>query len=375
MQKTIITTVGTSLISNYLEDNKNETVEKPYKALKNKPFFGNKEDDIEDYLESVKKIIPNIKTQINNNNNNSCAEISSILTITEHLCKGITNTSEKLELILFFVCTDTILSPLCAEVIATYLNEKKQTFAFRNNQLVDINVSFTITTPEFISQKDSEGKYKTIIENIKVKDYECKYIVKGLTVNNNTDFQNAGFEGLSSIITNISFYSDATKPEDFDDKKIKKNIENAIINITGGYKGFIPILTLICQLLEVEMQYLYEESKALITIPKLPIQFDLSIIESLASHLNNDYLKTISQDTDLYKLLNKSKLINDKNEMSGIGQILHNHLFNGQIGLSNSILGSFIELKLFHYFSTCNHIKYHSPIKNDEADYYAYKIS
>ncbi len=353
MAKTIITTVGTSLITNCKGINSTS-----YEALKNKPFFADytNKDDFDFIKGHIQKIKPLLDNAVSSEN--SCAEISSIVTIAEALCKDI-NKDKKLELSLFFVCTDTILSPLCAEIIATYLNNNKKTFIVKNSRGIDITVEVKIATAEFISQKNNEGKYLTIIDNIKVKDYNNNYIIKGLTVNNNTDFQNAGFEGLSSVITEIV---------------IEKEVKNTIINITGGYKGFIPILTLVCQLLAVDMQYLYEESKTLITIPKLPIQFDLSVIESIASHLNNDYLKTIDTNTKLYEFLKNTHLINSNNELSGIGRILRNHLFSGQIGLSNPILGYFIELKLFHYFSTCNFTKYHSPIKNDEADYYAYKV-
>jgi|GEM_PF-6023238 len=368
MNKTIITTVGTSLITNCKAINSNFI-----DALKSKPFFGNysNKDDFESIERNSKKIKDNIKKFVSEQN--ACAEISSIFAIAEQQCKNI-NKGGKLELNLFFVCTDTILSPLCAEVIATYLNENKKTFTVKKSQGVDIDVEVKIATTEFVSRKDTNDNYSTIIDNIKVKGYDNRYIINGLTVNNNTDFQNIGFEGLSSVITNIAFYLNGIKPETFEEKKIKNNIESTIINITGGYKGFIPVLTLICQLLEVEMQYLYEESKTIISIPKLPIQFDLSVIESLAPYLNNDFLKSVDTDSALYKFLDIYHLINDNNELSGIGSILHNHLFNGQIGFSSIILGSFIEFKLFHYFSTCNHTKYHTPIKNDEADFYAYKV-
>ncbi len=358
MQKTIITTVGTSLITNYHDKKGNTKSEKEYKLLKGKPFFGNSSEDITDFLERIKPIKNGIVSYVNEDG--SCAEISSIFAIAEQLAKTINNKSEKLELTLFFVCTDTILSPLCAEVIATYLNEKKNTYTVKNGKNIDITVNIEITTKEFILQKDDQGKYSNIIDNIKNQVYNNEYIIKGLTVNDNTDFQNTGFEGLSSIITKLV---------------TENKSKNPIINITGGYKGFIPVLTLICQLLEVDMQYLYEESKAIITIPKLPIQFDLAVIESIASYLDNNYLKTIDSNSALYRFLVHYHLITGNNELSGIGRILHNHLFNGQIGLSNSILGSFVEFKLFHYFSACNYTKYHSPIKNEEADYYAYKVT
>jgi len=54
-----------------------------------------------------------------------------------------------------------------------------------------------------------------------------------------------------------------------------------LLNITGGYKAFIPVMTLIASLKKVPLVYLFENSKHLITIPPAPFKLDLSIIEKL----------------------------------------------------------------------------------------------
>lgn len=60
---------------------------------------------------------------------------------------------------------------------------------------------------------------------------------------------------------------------------------NVVLNITGGYKGTIPYLTLFGMLYQggeedskekkISIKYLYEDSKELITLPHLPVAFDI----------------------------------------------------------------------------------------------------
>ena len=122
MNKTIITTVGTSLITNFLKT-KNDIVSKANEDLQSVPFFGLSKSDADDYLESAEKIQKPISSFSN------CAEISSILAIEKELQKDLKE-NEELHLTIHLLCTDTILSPLCAEVIAKYLKGKNYTVVF-----------------------------------------------------------------------------------------------------------------------------------------------------------------------------------------------------------------------------------------------------
>lgn len=55
------------------------------------------------------------------------------------------------------------------------------------------------------------------------------------------------------------------------------SISNVYLNFTGGYKGVIPYLTLWAQINNIKMIYLYEESNELIEIPQAPIDISWSV--------------------------------------------------------------------------------------------------
>jgi len=72
-------------------------------------------------------------------------------------------------------------------------------------------------------------------------------------------------EGMRELLSKIS-----TIINDYEDS------HNIILNVTGGYKGAVPYLTLLGMCQErIEVIYLFEESKANITLPKMPIAFDI----------------------------------------------------------------------------------------------------
>lgn len=66
-------------------------------------------------------------------------------------------------------------------------------------------------------------------------------------------------------------------------KTIRLNNRNqrleGLLNITSGYKGITPILTIIGQLLNIPLVYLYERSDNLIEIPPLPLSFNWTQLE------------------------------------------------------------------------------------------------
>lgn len=221
----IITTVGTSVITNFLEEKPNDAVSKAFKNLKKKPFYDDKRDndDISEIEENKQKIKDNLKQY------NNCAEISSLETIKQELQKEDPNIQIKV----YLICTDTVLSPFCAGIIELRLKEMK------------FDVEF--------GQKE-------------------EYIIKGLRVHNKDDFEDIGFEGLMACIDKI-----ATKPK------------NCILNISGGYKALIPPLTLYGQLKNIPLNYKYEDSPAIIEIGNLPIGIDWSFVEALKPFLNLEF--------------------------------------------------------------------------------------
>ena len=58
--------------------------------------------------------------------------------------------------------------------------------------------------------------------------------------------------------------------------------QNLAINITGGYGATLPYLTIFAQLEGVSLYYNFEGKDALITIPRVPLAIDTSLIKSHA---------------------------------------------------------------------------------------------
>ncbi len=132
----------------------------------------------------------------------------------------------------------------------------------------------------FLHSETNEGifcacclkKYLEEKEPLKSKISEVKIIgIEGLQTKDTKKFEETAILKLSEIL--------------------KKEIEsghkkdyNVVLNITGGYKGTIPYLTLFGMLYQggedtkerkVSIKYLYEDSKEVITLPNLPVAFDI----------------------------------------------------------------------------------------------------
>jgi putative CRISPR-associated protein (TIGR02619 family) len=204
MSRKIITTVGTSLVENL-------RLSRISSSLKDR--FSNAEN-IQEVLEDFKNNIDAKLSSIKDSDFTICAELQSIAKIRES--NG--------DIDVYLICTDTILSPLCAEFIA-----------------------------------------KRLINNGISVNFECnnRHIIEGLIVdgvNASTTFEEKGFPNLIQIIKDI---------------EKQANAENRpILNISGGYKALIPVMTIMGQLYDMEINYMYEDAEELIRINSLPISFD-----------------------------------------------------------------------------------------------------
>lgn len=336
----IITTVGTSMFGNYKQTylNEEKNIANAFGQLKNieankldhtNPYVTQLIGDEEDYgiqekffkgyvqkeADKWKEISDNSKLNIN-----ASAEISSIIKIQDK------NTDKKLRV--YLLASDTVLSMLSAKLIQEWFQEAR------------------LTEPE---------KYKNIevIFNDNVKSGQADFI-PNLRTNLPEDEIFTGFNNLVKKVVDLS----------------KKG--ETIINITGGYKGFIPILTIIAQIEGLKLNYLYEDSDKLIEVPEMSIDFDFSFIEDnylafeeikpLKAIKNlpakNDFIELLAEKSDFDDLLTKYRLIeiieDEKIQLTLFGKLLFNRyeeLYNKDRLARQKLLGEVVEYKIYEYFS------------------------
>lgn len=304
----IITTVGTSLFENYQSNNKNDYDFKDcYQEFKDKSdnfqILLNSDSDSE-YQEDIEYLLKPIKSWFLNQKDAS-AEIASILAIA----------GSETDIHVHLIATDTVLSVLAAELIRDWLNES------------EYNITSYFTRPE---------KLKT--------QADSKHIIHQLRVSSNKDFQ----EGFMNLIEVTSKLID----------ECKEDKEEVVLNITGGYKAIIPIMTLIGQIKKVPLKYIYEESDLnkkteLVEVGNLPMNFDWAVMEGLRVYLSNtidvDSFGSRSQTVinQLTRLHLIKKELNDY-KVTSLGNLLVDAFHNS--ALDNRILGTFVEYKYLEYF-------------------------
>ncbi|GCD78003.1 hypothetical protein JCM31826_14850 [Thermaurantimonas aggregans] len=336
MNKTILTTVGTSLISNWKETNNyglTDEIREQLRELEKCSFFENSGTTADSYINYVKGeygergILQLLIEYLNAKSN--CAEISSITAIEKELRKSLKE-GEELTLTIHLLCTDTILSPLCAEVIAGYLRRKGYTVAF-----------------------EEVAENATIIEKIKDHNFSSAHIIKNLNLKKYSE------QGLLNLIEKIKIITSTA------------GSENTLLNITGGYKALIPPITILAQLYHLSIYYLYEDSSEIIHLPPMPVGFDWEIIEKYTILLFNEnkrnnikYLKDVEEMREL------NLVFKDNTKLTPLGIILSEYLKDKASPLTGTIMGYFVEYKLYKYYQTkfdCNKVK-HSVKTKDGGD-------
>jgi CRISPR/Cas system-associated protein Csm6 len=266
----IITTVGTSIFENYKDKNPTDKGFKGiYKDFKKKSddyscFKNVDTDDIEDLENGVKSWFKG--------NKNASAEITSILAIANEA-----KDDETIEVHL--IATDTVLSVLAAELIKCWFNENEQP-----------NIKVVFERPE---------KLKT--------QADSKHIIHKLSISSNKEYQ----EGFMNLIEVVSKLID----------KNKKAKEETILNITGGYKAIIPIMTLLGQIKKVPLKYIYEESNTddttqLVEVGNLPIHIDWKILEPTLPFITDIF--PFKDEIELIKECLSLDILNYKKEQKKI---------------------------------------------------------
>ncbi len=317
--KKIITTVGTSLFSNFQQDEVRDkygrdyasiSIDGPLKNIENKNPIAVKiyEDEYKHYIRSIKENIEDYwfgdKFE---KNKRASAEIASILKIAEE------EPEEVFEVHL--VATDTLLSVLAAEMIGDW---------FKQNKSLAPNVQEVLLqrppTKDFKEQKESD------------------FVIKDLRVDAQNDYEK-GFLNLIEVLDKIYTAS----------KKVDQQI---VLNVTGGYKAIIPVMTLYGQLRKIPLKYIYNENEStkseLITIENLPVNFDWGVGEMLADYIaDNEVRAKLEDDSKIIELLRNYKIIRkeDKN-LTIIGALLGRYvderMFEGKTSF-----GFFAEYKVY----------------------------
>jgi len=213
----------------------------------------------------------------------------------------------------YLLATDTVLSRLAAEIIRDRFN----------------------------SQTNCQ---------ITVKDV-C--VIDGLRIDKPTVFKETGLPKLLECINKI-------QPD--------------CLNITGGYKGVIPYLTIFGQVKNIPTVYIYEDADELIEIPQLPIDFDFSIIEdnyyAFEELARNPYKEKLipllavnrEQAEIIFNSLLTNQLIREnlegKIEFTVWGKLLFKHYAKDTN--YRDLIGNIVELKLFKYFveKGCKNVKH-----------------
>lgn len=111
-----------------------------------------------------------------------------------------------------------------------------------------------------------------LLKSLLVKIYSIKenqiqiLRIKGLQTHNAKIMRNQGLKNLIGEVQNI----------------IKDNSYREIIcNVTGGFKGVVPFITILSMLYKAKTVYVFESSEELIVLPPLPFSFDLDLFEKV----------------------------------------------------------------------------------------------
>lgn len=122
------------------------------------------------------------------------------------------------------------------------------------------------------------------------KDIEIKRI-KGLQVHNAKILKEQGFREL--VKTVLTYLTDDNLNYQYD----------VILNPTGGYKGVIPFLTVLGMLYGKPSVYIFEHAEQLISLPPLPVTFDIDIYNRVVPALKRIDEQTAISEQEYYSCI------------------------------------------------------------------------
>lgn len=337
MKYTIITSVGTSMLTNYkgslresVKGIAQETLDKPAVVTKKaldfqesdfRKTFQVKDGFVGGYVSShwfkgIKKVEGKFdEGDPNTLNLHASAEITSLVKIIE----GIRKRDSESDITIQPIATDTALSVLCALLVKAWFEQPEAKAAYPATILFE-------KSTDFISdlRVDLPTGWETKSEAEQRRYYDL---------------------GLQNLVD--KFVGEKGYLKIFKDS-------NIIINFSGGYKSVIPMLTIIAQLESIPMQYIFEDSDYLIEVGGLPMGWDWEVAETVAFALNEGVLKQLEHEPPatekILNFLSAGKLINPDRTLTSLGKYLKNIMEQDGSTVSKSILGLFVEYKLFETF-------------------------
>jgi len=309
MIRRIITTVGTSIIGNFKQKNSESPRIKDFDQLENTSL-----KDWENHPEKIERCKSELTKFLQKDKDKASAEVKSLGKI---IAQYVQYPDDKIEI--YLLATDTILSRMAAEVIRDYYDGKQ-------------NVLFS---PD-------------------------EHIINGLQVKNSKELGEKGFANLINAVQKIK-----------DKKAIDKKEEiQLILNVTGGYKAIIPILTILGQVMNVPVNYIYEDSDALIEIEKMPIGIDWGIAEELTPYIDKNYMEGKHPDikdivgnmSPIIRKLKEYKLIKDSDtpeflyKITGWGYVFKEYVETNMAISYKNTTSHIIEYKMYEFFNENKYI-------------------
>lgn len=239
-------------------------------------------------------------------------------------------------------------NPNASAEIKSVLKIKEQTAGEVEVHLIATDTALSVKAAELV--KDWL-KLNSIVVNEKIE------IIEGLGVENANDFIEKGVQNLIDKVLNIHE---------------SNNNEYSVLNISGGYKAMIPVLTIVGQLYDIPLSYIYENSEKIIEMNPMPVSFDWFAIEKYtillhktAAARSNDRVKETVREMIDQHLVNPDTL-----ELTLLGNLLKQYLEKRSSPFTGTMMGYFMEHKLYKYyqeeFGRMNVEHSYAPIKKFE---------
>ncbi|MEL6254343.1 MAG: hypothetical protein AAFR87_20210 [Bacteroidota bacterium] len=355
MKHIILTTVGTSLFTNYqstpfIESGNNQIGSLTYDLeLKYASEYNPHESKVEELEELVSENwfqgIKRVEGRFVRNRENkkaanlaASAEITSLKKIYDKVLQEYPETEVEVQLI----ASDTLLSVSAAKLIQNFFNQHFQELA--PNMTLHFKEKEDYAPDLRVLQKDSE-----------------------LSPSMDSAFEKGIQNFIAMILQNFKGrkggkVKSESKDHTYVEKwKVKEKEARFAINFSGGYKALIPPLSLIAQIEEWPLFYIYDDSDHLIEFGNFPFQFDRQLIEQFYpyyirqesfdfSELPDKKMKVNEEVRDLeelcrYKLFRK---IDKKYFRTPLGKLLDYYIGRKE-ALSTNVLGYLMEYKFVDF--------------------------